>query len=275
MSRHARAAGTVAREWGFALLIVLWTLALLSFLIIQMVAAARTEAQIALNLRSNIVQESNADGAFYAAAFHLLDPSDQHWDADGVVHELRIPGGTVAVQVTDEANKVNLNTASVDLLRAVLLGVGADPTTASALAEAIVDWREANGAGSLVAKVLQYRSAGLDYAPPEKPFRSIGELSLVLGMTPDLLARIRPHLTIYSTYGPGRTSTDPVARNAIMLLRQQGGILPYERDAGGEQVLQVIATATGANGATFTRRAILLLDPGSKDRPCAILAWQR
>ncbi len=275
MNRHTGAPRGAAREWGFALLIVLWTLALLSFLIMQMVAAARTEAEIALNLRSNIVQESNADGAIYAAAFHLLDPSDQHWKADGVVHELSIPGAKVAVQVTDEANKVNLNTASVDLLRAVLLGVGADPTTASTLAGAIVDWRAANGANSLVMKVLQYRTAGLDYAPPEKPFRSVGELSLVLGMTPDLLARIRPHLTIYSTYGPGRTSTDPVARAAIMLLRQQGGVLPYERDASGEQVLQVIATTTGANGATFTRRAIVLLDPGSKDRPCAILAWQR
>jgi general secretion pathway protein K len=240
-----------------------------------MVAAARTEARIAFNLRSDMVQESNADGAIYAAAFHLLDRSDEHWDVDGTMHDLRVPGGTVTVRITDEANKINLNTASPDLLRALLLGVGADPTTASGLAEAIVDWRETDGPTPSATKALQYRAAGLDYAPPEKPFRSLDELGLVLGMTPDLLTKLRPHLTIYSMHGPGRATTDPVALAAIMLLRTRGGILPFERDASGEQVVQVVATASGAAGAVFTRRAILRLDPGAKDLPCAVLAWER
>jgi general secretion pathway protein K len=275
MSLDAHPAGAARRERGFALLIVLWTLALLAFLAAVFAAAARTEARIAFNLRSGMVQEANANGAVYAAAFHLLDRSDKHWDADGTRHEVSVPGGTVAVRVTDEANKINLNAASVDLLRALLLGVGADATTASALAGAIVDWREENVSGLPGAKVLQYRAAGLDYAPPEKPFRSIDELALVLGMTPDLLTKIRPHLTIYSNYGPGRATSDPVALGAIMLLRKQGGVLPFERDATGVLVAQVVATAAGADGAAFTRRAILRLDPGSKDRPCAILAWER
>jgi hypothetical protein len=86
---------------------------------------------------------------------------------------------------------------------------------------------------------------------------------------------MRPHLTIYSTYGPGRTTTDPVALDAIMLLRKQGGVLPFESDASGEQVVQVVATASGAAGVSFTRRAILRIDPTAKDRPCAILTWER
>jgi hypothetical protein len=60
-----------------------------------------------------------------------------------------------------------------------------------------------------------------------------------------------------------------------MLLRKQGGILPYERDVSGEQVVQVVATASSADGASFTRRAILRIDPSAKDRPCAILVWER
>jgi hypothetical protein len=118
-------------------------------------------------------------------------------------------------------------------------------------------------------------AVGLDYAPPEKPFRSTDELAQVLGMTSDLLGKMRPHLTIYSTYGPGRTTSDAVALGAIMLLRTQGGVLPYERDASGAQVVQVIVTAAGADGAAFTRRAVLRLDPGARDRPMAILAWER
>jgi hypothetical protein len=86
---------------------------------------------------------------------------------------------------------------------------------------------------------------------------------------------MRPHLTIYSSYGPGRATTDPVALDAIMLLRKQGGILPFERDASGQQVVQVIATASSADGVLFTRRAILRVDPSAKERPCAILVWER
>jgi general secretion pathway protein K len=274
MSRDVPA-NSAWRERGFALLVVLWTLALLAFLVALFAAAARTEARIAFNLRSAIRPEWNADGAVYTVAFHLLDRSDKHWDVDGRVHELAVPGGTVAVRVTDEANKINLDTASVDLLRALLLGVGADATTASDVAEAIVAWREASGPDASAAKAEQYQAAGLDYAPPEKPFRSIDELAQVLGMTPDLLAKMRPHLTIYSSYGPGRTTTDPVALDAIMLLRKQGGILPFERDVSGQQVVQVVATASDADGVSFTRRAILRVDPSAKDRPCAILAWDR
>ena len=275
MSVDVRPTDAAWRERGFALLIVLWTLALLAFLVALFTAAARTEARIAFNLRTAMGPEWNADGAVYTAAFHLLDRSDKHWAVDGTVHKLAVPGGTVAVRVTDEANKINLDTASVDLLRALLLGVGADADTASALAGAIADWREATGRDASAAKADQYRSAGLDYTPPEKPFRSVDELAQVLGMTPGLLAKLRPHLTIYSTYGPGRSSTDPVALDAIMLLRKQGGILPFERDVSGEQVVQVVATASSADGTSFTRRAILRVDPSAKDRPCAILVWER
>jgi general secretion pathway protein K len=275
MSLDARPTDAVRRERGFALLIVLWTLALLAFLVALFAAAARTEARIAFNLRSAMGPEWNADGAVYATAFHLLDRSDKHWNVDGTVHKLAVPGGTVAVRITDEANKINLDTASVDLLRALLLGVGADAGTASAVAGAIVDWRETGGPDASAAKAEQYRAAGLDYAPPEKPFRSVDELAQVLGMTADLLAKLRPHLTLYSSYGPGRSTTDPVALDAIMLLRKQGGILPYERDVSGEQVVQVVATASSTDGASFTRRAILRVDPSAKDRPCAILVWER
>lgn len=274
MSGDVRPAGAARYEQGFALLIVLWTLPLLAFLVTQMVAIAGREALIAANLRNAIGPESRADGAIYAAAFHLLDRSDMHWPPDGTTHELSVPGGTVAVQVTDEANKVNLNTASFDLLRALLMGVGADRAAAGGLAEAIVDWRTNSGLRLSTAKALQYRVAGLGYLPPERPFRSVDELGLVLGMTPDLLARVRPHLTIYSTYGPGRASADPVARGAIMLLREQGGVLPYEFEANGVLVVQVTATAAGANGATYTRRAILRLDRSAKEQPCSVVAWE-
>jgi general secretion pathway protein K len=272
---RASTAKSACAEQGFALLIVLWTLSLLSFLVSQMTTAARTEASIAVNLRRDIITEADVDGAIHVAAFHLLDRSDTSWTADGTVHEIAVPGGRIAVRVTDEADKVNLNTASADMLRAALLGVGADPKTATGLAGAIVDWRGTDGPTPSVEKVFAYRASELNYAPPEKPFRDLDELALVPGMTQDLLTKIRPHLTIYSTYGPARSSIDPVAQGAVMLLRKQGGILPYEQTPSGEQVVRIVAIAEDGKGAPFSRSAILRLDPGAKDRPFAILEWKR
>ena len=261
------------REQGFAVLIVLLTVALLALLATQMIPVAHTETQITANLHSELTQEVNADGAVYAAAFQLLDRSDGDWSANGMLQRYKLPDSAIAVRITDEANKINLNTASPDLLHALLLSVGVDTDTATRLAGAIVDWRETDGPTPSAAKAAQY--AGRHYVPPEKPFRSVAELAFVAGMTPNLLAKLKPHLTIYSTYGPGAATTDPVALAALTRLRTQGGILPFDRDPSGEQVVQVIATATSAAGVTFTRRAVLRVDPSSQDLPYAILAWQR
>ncbi len=261
------------RERGFALFIVLLTVALLALLVTLMIPAAHTEVRIAANLHSELDEEANADGAIYAAAFHLLDRTDSDWNVDGMTQRLRSPDGTITLRITDEANKINLNTASPDLLRALLVSIGTDTATATQLAGAIVDWRETDGPTPSAEKAAQY--AGHHYVPPEKPFRSLDELALVSGMTPNLVAKLEPHLTIYSTHGPGPGTTDPVALAAITLLRTQGGVLPFALDPSGEQVVQVIATATSAAGISFTRRAILRLDPGAQDLPYAILVWER
>ena len=46
-------------------------------------------------------------------------------------------------------------------------------------------------------KLAQYQAAGLPYGPANRPFDSLDELGLVLGMTPTLLARMRPFLSVY------------------------------------------------------------------------------
>jgi general secretion pathway protein K len=68
------------RETGFALLIVLWTLVLISFLVAQLSGAARTEIRISDNLAANAATQVAADGGIYAAIFNRLDPRhDLRW----------------------------------------------------------------------------------------------------------------------------------------------------------------------------------------------------
>jgi len=72
-----------ARQRGFALLIVLWSMALLALIGTRITAAGHVEAQLATNLRANAIAEAAADGAVFEALFHFMDGSAGHWPAAG------------------------------------------------------------------------------------------------------------------------------------------------------------------------------------------------
>ena len=112
--------GVPRRERGFALLLVLWSMALLALLGAHVVATGRAELQLAGNLRGAAAAEAAADGAVHAAIFHLLDASPQRWLPDGMAREMALPGGALAVvRVESEQGKVNPNLASLPLMRAL------------------------------------------------------------------------------------------------------------------------------------------------------------
>jgi len=51
------------------------------------------------------------------------------------------------------------------------------------LVNAIIDWRDEDDLVGLEgAEKEEYKEAGLSYQPPNKPFKSIEELQMVLGM---------------------------------------------------------------------------------------------
>ncbi|MBV9655462.1 MAG: general secretion pathway protein GspK [Acetobacteraceae bacterium] len=261
------------RERGFALLIVLWTLVLLSLLVTHVAATGRREAEIAGNLRANAGREAAVDGAVFESAFRALGGGGAAWAADGVKREITVGGHRVIVAVSDPANLVNLNTATGPLLRALLVAVGANEAEAGTLAAAIIDWRErGRGPAATAAKRQRYLAAGLNYAPPEAPFRSVGELRLVVGVSPALLARLAPHVTVWSTFGPVVTTPDPLVRAALERLRDEGGDLPDQDNDEESRVL--VISAGSADGTARQRLAALRFDLGDRNRPCAILAWQ-
>jgi general secretion pathway protein K len=263
-----RAAG---ERRGFALLVVLWTLVLLALLITHLTATGRSEIRIAGNFAANAQAEAEADGAVYEAAFRVINGE---WAADGMVRQLHLAHGEVALAVTSEAGKINPNIASVDLMASLLRVLGVDAGKAASLAAAIADWRDPtdqprpNG-----AKVAQYQAAGLDYGPPNTPFESLDELSRVLGMTPPIPATLRPYLTLYQFTDPDPATADPIVVQALKQLPLQSGQPAFP--AGllvGQQTLTVTAEAHSTSGGNFTRRAILRVGPAF-ERGFQILAW--
>ncbi len=63
----------------------------------------------------------------------------------------------------------------------------------------MIDWRTPKNTRSLNgATADDYRNAGYAWLPRGGPFQSVDELALVMGMTPQIFARVAPALTVYS-----------------------------------------------------------------------------
>jgi general secretion pathway protein K len=237
---------------GFALLIVLLTVGFLALLGTQIVAAGRSDTQLADNLKQQAVLEAAAEGAIANVTFSMSAAKDRRFQADGVVRELRIGQTPVLVRVEDENDRINLNTASGALLRALIIDVGGAPGLAGRLAATILDWRT-SGANPRQggAKAADYQAAGRAYGPPGTPFQSVSELEDVLGVTPDLFGRLASHLTVLTDGDPDLSTRDPVVARA---LADAAGVA--DDSANGPQtadmLLRISVTAVGKGRALYS-----------------------
>lgn len=260
------------RPRGYALLIVLWSLGLFALVGTRILATAGQETRMASMLRDTAALQSAADGAVQRAIFATLDNSSQHWDVDSLIRTIQIGRVPVMVRVDDEADKVNPNLASPDLLQALLRQVGADAGTAASIAAGIAEWREpAEDSGRPGAAAARYAAAGRDYAPLGSPFASIDELGVVLGMTPELLARLRPHLSVLSERDPNGSTRDPVVAQALSAVGQAGG----EINGAETNLFSVTADAHGPGRARFAIRVVVRINAQAEGRRYRVLAYER
>jgi general secretion pathway protein K len=268
-----RPAGSARRQnTGFALIIVLWTLVLIAFLVAQITASGRSEVRIAQNLVANAVVEAAADGAIARAIFAVTDPRpDRRWAADGLVHHLTIGDCRIELRVQDEAGRINPNSASPALLEALLRALGDDPATASRIAASIAEWVGSAPDAQLPDRLLaKYRAAGLDYGPPGEPLETLDELERVLGVTPALMAELRPHLTLYGPPEPNRAAADPVVSAAIARLAPPVASAAAPAPAA---TLRLTALAAGRGNAETIRTAIIRIDP-TLPEGYLVLSWR-
>jgi general secretion pathway protein K len=263
------------RSGGFALLVVLWTLVLIAFIVAHLTASGRTEIRIAGNLVADAVAQAADDGAIFAAIFNQLDPNpDQRWPLNGQAREVTIGNRRVMVQLEDEAGRINPSTASAALLEALLRTTGSDAESARRLAAAIGEWvGSAAVARPHDAVLADYQAAGLDYGPPGEPFETLDELGRVIGMTPAVLAEIRPHLTLFGPPAPNPANADPVVAAALAESAQTAQApLPANQPPPDLLTVRITATAVGPGTARSTRRAVVRVGamlPGGY----AVLAW--
>jgi general secretion pathway protein K len=297
----AERAGTVQSR-GFALIMVLWFLVTIAAIGSFLVANARSETAIARNVRLSASAEALADAGVATAVFNQTDPIlANRWRLDGAAHEVALLGGRASIRLLDESEKINPNHASDMLLAALFQAMGVDGNSASRLGAAIADWvGPENQPHPLGAKKEQYAAAGRSYGPPNAPIETLDELELVLGMTSELLALVRPYLSIYAEADePDPRKASSIVRRALFLAARKSDAAdaaeaqaedpdappPPTRpaaatspDKAGAQTdasvigLDIVAHTLG--GGVFVRDAVVRLD-AANPKGYVVLDWRR
>ena len=232
---------------GAALLLVLWLVALLTALLGAYALTARIEAlQGRVGSRGAMAQEIARAGMEYALVRVADRNPETHWQPNGRAYAWRFDGHDVQVRIIDETGKVDLNQADVPLLSRLMQALGEPPDASDALAAAIVDWRDADDLGQPVggAEDGDYAAAGRPYGAKDAPFETIAELEQVLGMTPDLYARLEPFLTLYS--GRGQPDATYAQGPVLVAMGMDATAWLAQREAAGAAgALQLVGTGSG------------------------------
>lgn len=183
---------------GMALLIVLWVVALLSIIAGSYSYGIRSETSIVSNLKNNAQARSAAQAGVWLAIFQLQHPDpSQRWPANSSVQELSFYGVKLRIKIADEGGKLSLNHVNSNTLARLFVGIGLGTEPAIALADAILDWRDKDDLRRLNgAEAEDYRTAQLGYTPANRPFQSLSELNLVIGMERAVFSRIEQLLTL-------------------------------------------------------------------------------
>lgn len=249
-----------ATRRGFALVMVLWGVALLSLLAAGLESAAMTARRESHDHLAAIAASALAEAGTNQAIGMLLDRRfAARPKVDGSAFALSFAGHAIAVSVQDEGGKVDINLADGPVLTRLLQGVGLSAEQASAMSDRIQDWRDPddlkreNG-----AEADDYAAAGTEYRPGNAPFTRIEELKLVLGMTPELYGKLAGAVTVFSH----RPTVNPVTATgaALATLEMPGG---GQRSQPGDDATAAVAgidATTIEAGGSYTIRASLTLD---------------
>jgi general secretion pathway protein K len=208
---------------GIALIAVLGFLTVMSLLTISVVGASRTSINGATRHLARVQAEAAVESGVNLAVVQLIAARILAPPVLSAPQQFAIGGYDVVVAARPESSKIDLNFADLPLLMGMFRAAGADPDQASALASAVLDWRDAddllhvNG-----AEAREYEAAGLRYSPSNRLFESVAELRLVLGVTNAIFNCLRPDLTVHAQ----RADVD--LASASPLVRRAAGVNPDE-----------------------------------------------
>ncbi len=210
---------------GFTVVLVIWMLALLSLLALSFVAGLRTEADAARNIEREARREAVLEAGLQVAiaALHGAWP-ESDWPLDGRARTITVAGATVAVALSAEAGRIDLNASPRSLLQGMLVAYTGDVDKSGQLADQILDWRDGDSRRRLQgAERKDYEEQGMIPLPNDAPFERLDELTHVLDLEGNLAELLYPAVTVFS----GRQDPDPeLALPAVRTVLRDSGAVP-------------------------------------------------
>ena len=269
-------------ERGFALLLVLWGLMILSLLAATFLRETRAGTTLARNVVENAKAEALVEAAVTRAILGLLDPDPRRgWRADGRQYQFALGEGRIEVRIQDEAGKIDLNHASAATLRALLEVAGRNSEAARSMADSILDYADSDSdrrpAG---AEDPDYAAAGRMDGSKDAPFETKEELLNVLGLSRDDYDAISGSVTVFSDKSEADPRTAPE-----LVLRAMPGLSKAEIDQimamrsasvprNPVEVVTINAQAATQHGGRYALEAIARVHEDAA-QPFEILSWRQ
>ncbi|MCF7854550.1 MAG: general secretion pathway protein GspK [Candidatus Pacebacteria bacterium] len=213
------------QENGSVLIIVLWWLVILSIMAAALYAFVRPRIELASRLRDRAVGHHLAVAAMRVAMVQVKDDEtpafdalNELWSRNPEVYEnilVANRGLSVAYRapvpfeeepelhygLQDEERKININRVPREVLERLFEHIGGLPSVeASAIAGAIIDWRdEDDDPVKYGAESSYYSSLSPPYEAKNGVFQVPRELMLVKGMTAEIYHRVADSITVFGT----------------------------------------------------------------------------
>ena len=225
------------RQQGLALVAVLWIAAALMITATGVVYAVRGEVRSVASFREMAVAGAFGDAGALLVARELAAAPKQ--ESRLQQYDTQFEQSVVNVQVVPLTGLIDVNAAGEPLLTDLIaVAGGVDRGQAAALAQRIIDWRDADEQPHPEgAEDAAYAAAGSPFRTRGGPFESPEDLLQVLGIDFNLYTRLRPLITVHFR-GAGRV--DPAAA-PLSVLRVLA--------SGNEQIALDYANAREASGA--------------------------
>lgn len=283
-------------ERGFVIVAVLWILVALSALATIFSVYLANSARVLGANDIGVESEALASASLELTAYRLLSADQKERPAHGSFR-FRMDNADVSVTYTSEAARVDLNSAQKDMLASLFEVLGVEQKAAAEIADRVVGWRTQAKPNAANDEEALYLAAGLGYSPRQAPFAHVNELSLVLGVSPAIVERALPYVTVFSKSAeidvllaapeviaalPGMTPEvlDDFLKQRPSLPRDSKAVAAVLGPAKAAATLpepkayRVLTAVRFDNGRRSSTEAVITLGREKDKDPYKVLAWQ-
>lgn len=230
---------TAAR--GSALLVVLWVIALLSFLIVTSMMVVMQDVETVAARRLVFRARQLAESGLAIGANPLVKSGDP------VLRKDVGPAESYEVNITTEESRVNISALLTEERRVILERLfgswGLRPLEAQEVVDALMDWVDADDFKRLKgAEKEDYKKDGFNDRPYNRPFQSLDEVTLARGM--DLVAQANPAWrSVFTLWGSGALDINEAPAELIAIVA----------DAPLSAARSLVAERNGPDGIPHTK----------------------